>query len=83
MSVRRDSRTTREHGSPFRPDHGRYGRRFRRDRPRRADRWSVRWVLLYGDRRALALVTVLVILAALLTVGSLWEFEMDRLVTET
>jgi len=43
----------------------------------------VRWVLLYGDRRVLALATTLVILAALLAVGTVWEFEMERLVTET
>ncbi|WP_336001844.1 hypothetical protein [Halorientalis halophila] len=45
--------------------------------------WSVRWVFLYGDRRVLALVTLLVILTTLLFVGSVWEFEMERLVTET
>jgi hypothetical protein len=43
----------------------------------------VRWVLLYGDRRTLALVTTLVILSALLVVGTVWEFEMERLVIET
>lgn len=31
----------------------------------------------------LALVTEIVILVALLTVGTVWEFEMERLVTET
>lgn len=45
--------------------------------------WFVRWALLYGDRRVLALGTILVILSALLVVGSIWEFEMERLVTET
>ncbi|WP_202614477.1 hypothetical protein [Halostella litorea] len=43
----------------------------------------VRWVLLTGDRRVLALVTEVVILSALLAVGTVWEFEMERLVTET
>lgn len=43
----------------------------------------VRWVLLYGDRRVLALLTVLIILTTLLTIGTVWEFEMERLVTET
>lgn len=45
--------------------------------------WIVRWVLLYGDRRVLAVGTTLVILLLLLVVGSIWEFEMERLVTET
>ena len=45
--------------------------------------WVVRWIVLYGDRRVLALVTTIVILVALLAVGTLWEFEMERLVTET
>ena len=45
--------------------------------------WLVQWVLLYGDRRVLALVTIIVILSALLIVGTVWEFEMERLVTET
>ena len=45
--------------------------------------WVVRWIVLYGDRRVLALVTTIVILVALLVVGTLWEFEMERLVTET
>lgn len=45
--------------------------------------WLIRWVLLYGDRRVLALITILVILSTLLVVGTVWEFEMERLVTET
>lgn len=45
--------------------------------------WLVQWVLLYGDRRVLAFITELVILSALLVVGTVWEFEMERLVTET
>ncbi|WP_238993947.1 hypothetical protein [Halobellus captivus] len=45
--------------------------------------WLVRWVLLTGDRRVLALFTEIVILLTLLTVGTVWEFEMERLVTET
>lgn len=45
--------------------------------------WLVRWILLYGDRRIIALVTTIVILLALLFVGTVWEFEMERLVTET
>jgi len=40
-------------------------------------------VLLSGDRRVLAFVTEIVILVALLVVGTVWEFEMERLVTET
>jgi len=43
----------------------------------------VRWVFLYGDRRLLAVATTAVILSALLVVGTVWEFEMERLVTET
>ena len=45
--------------------------------------WLIRWVLLYGDRRVITLVTVIVILLMLLVVGTIWEFEMERLVTET
>jgi len=52
-------------------------------RPRNPVTRLVRWVLLSGDRRVLALVTEIVILVALLTVGTVWEFEMERLVTET
>ncbi|WP_218644793.1 hypothetical protein [Natronomonas gomsonensis] len=40
-------------------------------------------MFLSGDRRVLALVTEVVILLALLMVGTVWEFEMERLVTET
>lgn len=40
-------------------------------------------MLLYGDRRILTIVTTAAILATLLTVGTVWEFEMERLVTET
>lgn len=43
----------------------------------------VQWVFLYGNRRQLALVLSVVILLSLLAVGSTWEFEMERLVTET
>ena len=43
----------------------------------------VRWVLLSGDRRVLTLVIEVIILLGLLTVGTVWQFEMERLVTET
>ncbi len=43
----------------------------------------IRWVLLYGDRRVLALVTTIIILSVQLIIGTVWEFEMERLVTET
>lgn len=42
-----------------------------------------RWVLLYGDRRTLTLVLLTVILTLLIGVGTVWEFQMERLVTET
>lgn len=41
------------------------------------------WVLLYGDRRAMTLLLSAGILVTLLVVGTVWEFEMERLVTET
>ena len=43
----------------------------------------VQWVFLYGSRRWLALALSALILLLLLAVGATWEFEMERLVTET
>ncbi len=43
----------------------------------------IQWVLLYGNRRVLSLFLSIVILGLLLSVGSIWEFEMERLVVET
>lgn len=43
----------------------------------------MQWVLLYGDRRVVTFAILFVILAALLVVGTIWGFEMARLVTET
>ena len=40
-------------------------------------------MLLSADRRVLTIAMELVILSALLVVGTVWEFEMERLVVET
>jgi hypothetical protein len=53
------------------------------DPPVRDQRGLRRWVFLDGDRRALTVVLLAVIFGALLLVGTVWEFEMERLVTET
>jgi len=42
-----------------------------------------RWLFLDGDRRLVAVALSGTVLLALLVVGTLWEFEMERLVTET
>lgn len=46
-------------------------------------RWIVRWIFLYGDRRVITLATLITILSLILFVGTIWEFEMERLITET
>lgn len=43
----------------------------------------VRWVLLSGSRRGLTLLLSILILVALLVVGTTWEIEMERLLNET
>lgn len=43
----------------------------------------VRWFLLDGHRIAVASALLAAIFASLLTVGSIWTFEMQRLLTET
>lgn len=50
---------------------------------RRPDHHPVRWVLLSGSRRGLTLLLSLLILVALLLVGTVWEIEMETLVNET
>ena len=44
--------------------------------------WVVRWLLLSGSRRLLTLLLSVLVLAILLTVGTVWEFEMEVLVNE-
>lgn len=51
--------------------------------PRRWIDRLVRWTLLKGNRVLFALLLSLTILAFLMVVGTIWEFEMERLVTET
>ncbi|MFC6732976.1 MULTISPECIES: hypothetical protein [unclassified Haladaptatus] len=41
------------------------------------------WVLLYGNRRWIAFFISAMILLLLLVIGTIFEFEMERLVTET
>ena len=59
---------------------GEAGSEDRRDGPFRR---LVEWVFLYGNRRQIALLLSVLILLSLLVVGTTWEFEMERLVTET
>ena len=55
-----------------------------RDRlDRRPDYHPIRWVLLTGSRRSITLLLSLVILAGLLFVGTVWQIEMETLVSET
>lgn len=49
----------------------------------RAASRPIRWLLLTGSRLQITLLLLAVILLALLTVGTLWELEMEILVTET
>ncbi|WP_202613829.1 hypothetical protein [Halostella pelagica] len=50
-----------------------------RTRPKEA----VRWVLLTGSRRLLAVLLLVTILLSLVTIGTVWELEMQTLVDET
>ncbi|WP_254535459.1 hypothetical protein [Halomarina litorea] len=43
----------------------------------------VRWFLLDGDRRVVALSLSFVVLVVLVVAGTVWELEMERLVSET
>lgn len=43
----------------------------------------VQWIFLYGDRRVIGLLTSIIILISIVVVGTVWKFEMERLVTET
>ena len=43
----------------------------------------LRWLLLTGSRRTLTLLLSVLVLGALLAVGTVWELEMERLVNET
>ena len=53
------------------------------DRSRLTSVRIVRWLLLSGSRRLLTLLLSILVLAILLTVGTVWEFEMEVLVNET
>ncbi len=55
----------------------------RRPSERRRSRRPARWLLLSGSRRSITVLLSTLILVALLAVGSVWELEMETLVTET
>lgn len=44
---------------------------------------AVGWVLLFGNRRWIAALISALVFGSLLVVGTVWEFEMETLVTET
>ena len=44
---------------------------------------AVRWILLEGNRNAVTAALLSFVFVSLVTIGSLWTFEMARVVTET
>ena len=42
----------------------------------------IRWAFLYGNRQTFALLLSVAIFVLLLVLGTVWEFEMERLVVE-
>ena len=45
--------------------------------------WIVRWVLLEANRNAVSGALLTVVFAILIAIGTVWTFEMQRLLTET